>query len=115
MLSSDSSNRSESCLAALARRMVTGQLTRSEAEGALRRLEGLRDDWERQVKRWTEHHEKADNIKKLQQVPSAPLVYTVEACCNMMGIATIRYSAPFAAYRCTELDTDCCSKTSSND
>lgn len=72
--------------------MVTGQLTRSEAESALRRLEGLRDDWQRQVSRWTAHYEQAQNISKQQIEPSAPLVYTVEACCNRMGIATIHFS-----------------------
>ncbi|KAG0149323.1 hypothetical protein CROQUDRAFT_40155 [Cronartium quercuum f. sp. fusiforme G11] len=72
--------------------MVTGQLTRSEAESALRRLEGLRDDWQRQRTRWSEHHQKALDIKNLQRSPSAPLTYTVEVCCNQMGIATIRFN-----------------------
>ncbi|POW10617.1 hypothetical protein PSHT_08686 [Puccinia striiformis] len=65
--------------------MVTGQLTRSEAEAALKRLQGLRDDWAKQRTRWSEHHQKALDIKNLQRNPSAPLVYTVEACCNQMG------------------------------
>ncbi|CAH7668452.1 hypothetical protein BY996DRAFT_6738283 [Phakopsora pachyrhizi] len=72
--------------------MVTGQLTRSEAESALRRLQGLRDDWARQRTRWSEHHQKALDIKALQRNPSAPLIYTVEVCCNQMGIATIRFN-----------------------
>ncbi|OAV95123.1 hypothetical protein PTTG_12114 [Puccinia triticina 1-1 BBBD Race 1] len=72
--------------------MVTGQLTRSEAEAALKRLQGLRDDWAKQRTRWSEHHQKAADIKALQRNPSAPLVYTVEACCNQMGVATIRFN-----------------------
>ncbi|KAH9465011.1 hypothetical protein Pst134EB_004503 [Puccinia striiformis f. sp. tritici] len=72
--------------------MVTGQLTRSEAEAALKRLQGLRDDWAKQRTRWSEHHQKALDIKNLQRNPSAPLVYTVEACCNQMGVATIRFN-----------------------
>lgn len=72
--------------------MVTGQLTRSEAEAALKRLQGLRDDWAKQRTRWSEHHQKAADIKALQRIPSAPLIYTVEACCNQMGIATIRFN-----------------------
>lgn len=72
--------------------MVTGQLTRSEAESALRRLQGLRDDWERQRTRWSDHHQKALDINNLQRNPSAPLLYTVEVCCNQMGIATIRFN-----------------------
>ncbi|KAH9807734.1 hypothetical protein DFH28DRAFT_1137873 [Melampsora americana] len=72
--------------------MVTGQLTRSEAESGLRRLQGLRDDWERQRTRWSDHHQKALDIKNLQRNPSAPLLYTVEVCCNQMGIATIRFN-----------------------
>lgn len=72
--------------------MVTGQLTRSEAEAALKRLQGLRDDWAKQRTRWSEHHQKALDIKSLQRNPSAPLVYTVEACCNQMGVATIRFN-----------------------
>lgn len=72
--------------------MVTGQLTRSEAEAALKRLQGLRDDWQKQRTRWSEHHQKAADLKALQRNPSAPLIYTVEACCNQMGIATIRFN-----------------------
>ncbi|MBW0536548.1 hypothetical protein O181_076263 [Austropuccinia psidii MF-1] len=72
--------------------MVTGQLTRSEAESALKRLEGLRDDWQRQRIRWAEHHQKALDIKALQRTPSAALTYTVEVCCNQVGIATIRFN-----------------------
>ncbi|KAA1102132.1 hypothetical protein PGT21_036216 [Puccinia graminis f. sp. tritici] len=74
------------------REMVTGQLTRSEAEAALKRLQGLRDDWAKQRTRWSEHHQKAADIKALQRNPSAPLIYTVEACCNQMGVATIRFN-----------------------
>lgn len=72
--------------------MVTGQLTRSEAQQALKRLQGLRDDWGKQRTRWSEHHQKATDIKAHQRNPSAALIYTVEACCNQMGIATLRFN-----------------------
>ncbi|KAI9620089.1 hypothetical protein KEM48_008364 [Puccinia striiformis f. sp. tritici PST-130] len=55
--------------------MVTGQLTRSEAEAALKRLQGLRDDWAKQRTRWSEHHQKALDIKTYN-----------------MGVATIRFN-----------------------